>query len=266
MGDSGNLRVLLGDSLRRVDHDNCDITALHSRYSPDDAVPLQVLLYLALSPKTRGINEGIILPVPGNNRVDRISCGACDIRYNDPVTAEQFIDYRGLSDIRLPDNGNSGILVLLRRLCSLWELRNHRIEKIPKSLLSFRRNRIRFSYTKVIELIYIHLLCLEAVHLIHGKHNRLPALAQHGGDLIIRVCQSLTDVGHKNDHISGVDGDHRLFSHLREDHVAAVRLDSTGINHRKLMREPADIGIDPVPGHSGRILHNGDSLSRKSIK
>ena len=82
------------------------------------------------------------------------------------------------------------------------------------------------------------------------------AAAQHICHLCIRIYKSLLHIGNKHDHIRGINGDLRLLSHLRENDVSAVRLNSTGIDHGKGFIQPGYIRIDSVTGNSRCIFYN----------
>ena len=121
-------------------------------------------------------------------------------------------------------------------------------------------------------------MLLKAVHLIDRKDHRLPAPSQHICHLGIRIHQPLAHIHQENDHIRRVDGNLRLLSHLGENNILALRLNTSRIYYSEMMVQPLYLRIDPVPGNAGvsftieifppaRALNNVDfpTLGRPTI-
>ena len=89
---------------------------------------------------------------------------------------------------------------------------------------------MRISNSKIIEFVNIRHIFVIIVNLIHDKHHRLLCTAKHVCHLGIRIHKSLMHIHHENDDICGINGNLCLLSHLGEDHILAVRLNTTGIN------------------------------------
>ena len=254
--DSGNLGILLRDALRRIDHDDADIRPLHRCHRTDDAVALDLFLNLILPSKTCGINKDIFFSVVGNVGINRIARGSRNVGDNHTVLLCQLVNEGGLADIRLTDDRNLRALVLLLVLRIVREVLDHFIQHISKSQHGCRRDRKRIADAEIVELIHIRHELLKAVHFVDHKHDRLAGASEHICHLGIRILQSLSDIREENNHVRRRNGNLRLLSHLRENDISAVRLNTAGIDHRKMIIQPVDVRIDTVSCHSRRILYN----------
>ena len=59
MGDSGDLRVLLGNAFHSVDEDHHYMGTLHGSYRTDHAVSFNLLFYLAFPAKSCSVDKNI---------------------------------------------------------------------------------------------------------------------------------------------------------------------------------------------------------------
>ena len=73
MGNSGDFGILLGNSLRSIDHNNDHICPLHCSNCTDHTVTFNLLFYLTLTAKSGSINKDIILSLPLHSGIYRIS-------------------------------------------------------------------------------------------------------------------------------------------------------------------------------------------------
>ena len=89
---------------------------------------------------------------------------------------------------------------------------------------------MRITDSKIIEFVDIRHIFIIIVYLINDKHHRLLRTAQHVCHLGIRIHKSLMHIHHEDDDICGINGDLCLLPHLGEDHVLAVRLNTTCVN------------------------------------
>ena len=120
--------------------------------------------------------------------------------------------------------------------------------------------------TKVIELVDIGVFPTYAVHLVHRQHHGLVGPQEHTGYLLIGGGHAGLDVAHENDHIGVVDGDLRLTAHESQNLAVGTRLDTAGIHDVKGTARPLALGIDPVTGDAGGVLHNGKTLSTQLVE
>ena len=82
MGNSGNLGVLFGHSLRRVDDHQHHVGPLHGSYSTDNAVALQFFFNLALSSEARRIDKHILCAIVHNLRIHSVSGSSRHVGHN----------------------------------------------------------------------------------------------------------------------------------------------------------------------------------------
>ena len=74
------------------------------------------------------------------------------------------------------------------------------------------------------------------------------------------------DVAHEDDDRGVLDGDLRLGAHEGQDLVVGARLDTAGVHDIEFAVAPLTLGVQPVPGDAGGILHNGQPLSAQLIE
>ena len=119
---------------------------------------------------------------------------------------------------------------------------------------------------KIVELIHIRHELLKAVHFVDHKHDRLAGTSEHICHLGIRILQSLSDIREENNHVRRRNGNLRLLSHLRENDISAVRLNTACIDHGKCLVQPCHICINSVSCNAGCIFYNRNLLTCQRIK
>ena len=62
------------------------------------------------------------------------------------------------------------------------------------------------------------------------------------------------------------NGDLRLLPHEGQDLVVGARLDAAGVHQVEDPVAPLAGGVDPVPGHAGGVLHDGQPLAAQLIE
>ena len=199
-------------------------------------------------------------------RIDRVTGRSGNVGDDHAVLAQQLIDHGALSDIRLTDEGDlDGIILVL--FCRLnREVPDHLIEHVADAELVHRRYTERITEPQIIELVNIVTELLEAVDLIHTENDRLSGLPEHIRHLVVRIDETGTNIHDENDDICRIDRQLCLCTHLRQDDILGIRLDTTRIDQRKLVIQPLRIRIDTVTGHARRILHDGDLLPCNQVE
>ena len=140
------------------------------------------------------------------------------------------------------------------------------IKHISQSHTVCRRDRNRFSDTKIIKFIDIHHKFLNAIYFINNKDNRLTATSKHICYFCIGINQPLMNICDKDNNISCINCDLSLFSHLRKDDVTAVRLNTACIDHGKCLVQPCHICINSVSCNARCIFYNRNLLTCQRIK
>ena len=171
MGNSGDLGVLLRDTLHGINQKHHNIGTLHGTYRTHDHIAFQIFLYLILAPQSRSIDENILLAVVGNRSINGIPCGACHIGDDQSVFTEHFIDQRRFSNVRLTNNGHTNLIIFFLFLTLLTEMCNHLIQHISKSHLIGCGNGMRISNAEVIKLIHICHIFIYIIYLVHCKYH-----------------------------------------------------------------------------------------------
>ena len=110
--------------------------------------------------------------------------------------------------------------------------------------------------SQIIKLIGIRQKLLIIVCFIHCQDHRLLRPSQHVRHLEVRIHQSLPHIYKKNDHVCSLNGNLRLLSHPGKDDISRIRLDPTGVDQRKIIIQPGNVRIDPVPCHSRCIFYD----------
>ena len=198
--------------------------------------------------------------------IDRISRGSRHIGDDHALLAQKFIDNRRFPNVWLSDNRNSRTIVFFLFSCMFREMSGHFIQHIANSQSRCRRNRNRIPDSQIIKFIDIRHKFLKIIYFIYYQNDWFLGSSKHIRNFGIGIHQSLTDVCNKYNDICCIDGNLCLLPHLREDHIAALRLNSSRINQCKFLIQPADIGINPVSGNSGSILDNGYHLPGQYVK
>ena len=129
-----------------------------------------------------------------------------------------------------------------------------------------RGHRHRIAQTQIVKLVEFRRRGTGGVALVDAQHHGLAALLQHGGHRLVVGGDTGTQIGHQDNHVSLVDGQLSLGTHLRQDHVVGLGLDTAGIRQHKLAAAPLALRKDAVAGDTGGVLHDGQTLSDQFIK
>ena len=215
MSNTCDLRILLCNTLRRIDHYDNNIRTFYSSYCTDHTVSLNFLFHFTFTAKSGCINKNIIFTLPLHSGVYCISCSSGNVGNDHTVFSQKFIYQRGFTYIWFTYNSNSRDLIILICIRILRKMFDHFIEHISQSHTVCCRNRHRLTDTKIVELINIHHKFLNTVYLIYNKNNRFSAAAEHICNFCIGINQSLMNICNKDDNIRCFNGNLRLFSHLR---------------------------------------------------
>ena len=133
MCDSGDLGILLGNSLGRIDHNHDNMCTLYSRNRTNYAVTFNLFLDLALTAKSGSINKNIFLALPFHLRIDSITSGSGNIRYNHTILTEKAVDEGRLTYVRLTYNGDLRNIVVFFCIKSFRKFLDNFIQHITKS-------------------------------------------------------------------------------------------------------------------------------------
>ena len=214
MCNTCDLGILLSDSLGGVDHHDDHIGLFHRCHCTDNRKALQLLLYLALSAKSSGVDENVVLAVAFYPGIHCIPGGSGDIGNDEPVLTHQLIYQGGLAYVGLSDYGDPGDVVILLRTAALRKMGYDFVQKLSEAQLAGSGHRDGISQTQVVKLIHVGHELVEIVHLVHAEYHRLMGATEHVSHLVVSVHQSLLHIHHKDYHVRCLDGDHGLLPHL----------------------------------------------------
>ena len=111
--------------------------------------------------------------------------------------------------------------------------------------------------TQIVEFIDVRAAAL--VHLVDSQDHRLAAPLEHGGHLLIGSGHAGLDVAEEHDDRGVVNGDLGLRTHEGQDLIVRPGLDAAGVDEGELPALPVALPVDPVAGHAGSVLHNGQA-------
>lgn len=113
------------------------------------------------------------------------------------------------------------------------------------------------AHAQVVKLIELRRRIAGSIQLVDAEYHRLFGPLEHGGHILVGCGDAGAHISDENDHIGGIDGDERLLPHEFQNFVVGFGLDTAGVDKLKHPAPPFTLGIDPVPGDAGSILHNG---------
>ena len=201
-----------------------------------------------------------------NHRIGCIPCRTCYIGDDGTIFSSNAIHQRGLSNIRLPDDGNmNGIFIQILRILRRKQLIDT-IQQISGSMSMHRRNGIRIAQPQIIELVNFHRGISQLIALVDGKYNGFSALQQQIGNSAVVCGYAAVHICYQNNYVCTFDGKFRLPPHLRQDFITGIRLNTAGIHHHEGTAPPFTLCINTIPCDTRGILHNGKPLSDQLIK
>ena len=119
---------------------------------------------------------------------------------------------------------------------------------------------------QVIEFVHVRILPAGLVRLVHCQHHRLPGAQQQIGHVLVGGGHAGFHVAHEHNHRGGLDGNLRLLPHEGQNLIVGARLDAAGIYNIKHAVTPLALGVQPVPGHAGGVLHDGKTLAAELVE
>ena len=266
VGVACDLAVLLGEAYRRVNDDNAHVGAVDCHEGAQNAEMLDVLDDLSLAAHSGGVDEDELILAALYLGVYRVAGGSGNVGDDGALLAGYLVDERGLSDVRLADDGYfDGVSVVFVRLLRREVLENG-FQEVTGAVSVHGGNRYRVAETEVVELVYFRRRSADAVHLVYGEDYRLAALYQHGGYVAVVGGDSGGDIGDEYDCVGALHCEHCLLPHLREDDVVGLGLDTAGVDEHELLAEPLAAAVDTVAGNAGLVVHDGQALTHQLIE
>ena len=119
---------------------------------------------------------------------------------------------------------------------------------------------------QVIKLVHIGVLSTDLIGLVYCQYHRLAGTEKHVGYLLVGGSHARLHVADKDNDGGGGDGDLSLLPHEGENLVVSARLNAAGVYNIKGAVSPLALGIQPVTGDTGGVLHDGQALAAQLIE
>ena len=94
----------------------------------------------------------------------------------------------------------------------------------------------------------------------------LSRLFEHDRNLAVICGQPCADVAHEDDDVCRINGDLRLQSHLREDDIVGLGLNSARVDEDHFAASPFGFAVNTVAGDTGGVLDDRTALADQFIK
>ena len=210
---TGDLGVLLGDALCRVDHDDADVRTLDREQRTHDRELLDLLVHLALFADAGGVDEGKLAVRVVYVSVYAVARRAGNVRDDDALLAQHAVEQAGLADVRLADQSNADTLVVLFLLVCRREMLVSRVEQLTHAVAVQSGDAERLAQTEIVELIKFRRRIARLVAFVDREHDRLARAQQHGRYVLIGGGNAGAQVSDEDDDICMRDRGLRLKAH-----------------------------------------------------
>ena len=264
--ETGDLRILLGHALLRVDHDEAHVRAVNGHGRAQHAVTLDHIVDLRLFAHTGGVDKDILALLVFKIRVDGVARRTGNIADDHALGAENAVRERGFANIGLTDEGDLDDVLIFFLFLLGWKVLKAGVEQVARAVAVDGGNGDWVAQSQVVELVKIGVDLTGGVHLIDRQHDRLAAAQQHIGDLLVGSRQAGLHIRQENDDVRVANGDLRLLAHERQNLVVRARFDTAGIHQRKFAAAPLALAVDAVARDARRIFNDGEPLADELIK
>ena len=266
MGKPGDLGVLIGDAVPGVDHDEAHVRPLDGQLRPHDGELLHPLVHLGLAADAGGVDEHIAAQLVFIHGVHRVPGGAGHVADDDPLLPQDVVHQGALAHVGLADDGHLDEILVLPVLFHGREVLETLVQQIAGAVAVDGGGGDGVAQSQGVELIHAKVGGAGGVGLVHRQHHGLLGAQQHVGHVLIRRGDAGAQVGHKDDDRGLVDGDLRLLPHEEQDLAVGGGLDAAGVHHIEFAPAPLALGIEPISGDAGGVLHNGEALPHQAVK
>ena len=257
MGNTRHLAVLLRKTHGAVNENKAHIRPLHGHFGPEIAVVLNGVLDLGLFPQPRRVDEGKGSVWVFNGHIHRVPGGSGHVRDDAPVLPGHPVHQRGLAHIGLADDSHLNDLAFGLLFLPLGQAFQHPVQQVAGAVAVDRGYHHRVPQAQVIELVKLRGGLAHAVAFVHAQHHRAAAFLQQLGHLLVCGGNPGTQVRDENNGAGRVNGNLHLLPHLAEQNILRGGLQAPGIHQGEGPAAPFPVPENPVPGHAGGVLHNG---------
>ena len=259
---AGNLGVLLGDALGRVDHDDADVRTLDREQRAHDRELLDFLVHLALLADAGGVDKGELAARIVHVGVYAVARRAGNVRNDNTLLAQHTVEQAGLADVRLADEGNTDAVGVLFLLVCRREVLVGCVKQLTYTVAVQSGNAERLAQTEVVELVKFR----RGIARLDSQHERLARAQQHGRNVLVGGGNARAQVGDEDDNIRVRNRRFRLKAHELQDFVIVGRLDAAGVDYGEVAAAPVAVRVQAVTGNTRRVLDDGQALACQTVE
>ena len=262
--ESQHARVLLGDGVVRIEHQDHDVRLVDGLERLRDAHALDRILHPGAPPQPRGVDQQERPPIALEGHQDAVARGAGLLARDHPLLPEQPIDERGLAHVRSADDCDAdGARVGLRHLLRL-EAREHVLHELLAPLTVAGGDGERLAESERME-VRGHHVGVEPLGLVEDERDRLSGAAQLARHELILRREPGARVGEQQQPIGLGDRTLGLGAHLRLD-AARVLDEPAGVDDDAGNRTHPAEAVLPVARESGHVRHDGVARSGEHVE
>ena len=266
MGNAGNLCILIGDAFVGINDQNGNVTAFYGSNGTNDTETLDFFFDFALPTHTRCVDEHIFLTIHFNGRVDGVTGGTGNVADDESVFSQNLVDEGRLTYVRFADDGNFDCVVFFLIVAVFREVCHYLIQHIPQTQCLTCGNGHGIANGKFIKFVNIHGVALHAVYFVDSQHNGFFGAAQFICNLTVIVGNACFYICHKQDHVSGFNGDFRLLQNLFLNDFFRTDFHTAGVDECKFVIQPFYVCVDSVTCYAGGILYDGNAFARQPVE
>ena len=265
-GKIGQMGILLGDLVARIDHQHHHIGILDRLQRLHHRELLHRLVDLAAAAHTGGVDDSVLLAGALEIDIDRIACGTGLVKSDDPLFAQNGVDKGGFSHVRTADDGKPRMVgFLLIAEFGGGQFVQRQLYHLGHIFAMGGGNGQRFAQTQLMEFCG-HACPLHPFRLVHQQQKRAPALAQlHRDDAVVRG-QAVAPIDDEQHQIGLVHRLPRLFRHFVQDAFLDHRLQTAGVNHQKGTFADAAATVMAVARQPRLVCHQRIATAREAVK
>ena len=255
--------VLFRQFLGRVDYDKTNVRAPYRSERTHYAVLFQIFFDGTLPSDARRIDKDIFFITDFYAGVDCVARRACDVRNDDAVVSQKFVDKAAFPRVRFPDDCDFQRFFLFFRLVLPGKFHDF-VQHVAKTFRLSSGNPDRLAESQLVKVVQQVLFVV--IQLVHDKQNRLATFAKVCRDFVVFVREPRLSVKHKYDDVGGFDSNLRLRPDVRPHDVFGLDFKPSRIDERERVSAPFRIGVKPVAGNARGVFDNGYSLPDDSIE
>ena len=265
--ESGNVGILLGNVLPRIEHQDNHLRVLDRLQCLDHRELLDGFEDSAAAAQAGGVNQRVFLAAALEIDFDGIARRSRLVESDDPVFAKQRVDQRALADVWPADDGDLDHVALGLAFHRFGTRFERQVDECAHSLAVSCGNRHWLTEPQFVE-IRDDDTDAHPFRLVDGHQNRPVDLAQTVGDLLVQRGEAAASIDDENHDIGLVDRLLGLACHVVHDAILGERFEAAGVDHQirfaaefpvsvmAVARQPGEIGDECIAG-PGQAVEEG---------